>query len=298
MWAYAAVCGVLGLLLNAGLRRTVRLALPGAPAHSLPDRPTPTPPITALRGLLPIAALLIVWQFTTSRASLSFPPPDEWLKAIAGMLDDGALGPAALHTLGTYGLGLLCAVALGGVVGTAIGSSRLVDRALTPTIDFIAAVPGAALVPVAVLLLGPGKFGGVVTVALIVSWPILLNTATAARAIPAVRLEMSRTIGLSRAERWRKVIVPSLIPGGLLGVRVAASLAVIITLLVDIFGAGMGLGRLLVESQQRFDASAAWGLLLIVGLFGYLMSFLLSWLEGSIAISSSRSAAPVLAMAR
>ena len=119
---------------------------------------------------------------------------------------------------------------------------------------FIAAMPGAALVPVAALLLGPSQLSGVVAVALIVSWPILLNTATAVRSIPPVRLEMSRTIGLSRAQRWGKVIVPSLIPGAMLGVRVAASLAVIITLLVDIFGAGMGLGRLLVESQQRFDA--------------------------------------------
>ena len=176
------------------------------------------------------------------------------------------------------------AVLIGGVVGTAIGSSRVIDRELTPTIDFIAAVPGAAMVPVAVLLLGAGQLSGVVVVALIVSWPILLNNATAVRAIPAVRLEMSRTIGLSRPQQWSKVIVPSLIPGMMLGVRVAASLAVIITLLVDIFGAGTGLGRLLVESQQRFDASAAWGLLLIVGVFGYLMSLLLSWLERQIAV--------------
>jgi sulfonate transport system permease protein len=298
MWAYAVVCGILGALLNAGLRRAVRLALPGAPARSLGDQPTPTPPITALRGLLPIAALLIVWQFTTSDASLSFPPPDEWLKAIARMHGDGVLSPAVLHTLGTYAFGIVCAVVTGGAVGTAIGWSRRIDRALTPTIDFMAAVPGAALVPVAVLLLGPGQLGGVVAVALIVSWPILLNTAAAVRSIPAVRLEMSRTMGLSRPQRWAKVIVPSLIPGSMLGVRVAASLAVIITLLVDIFGAGVGLGRLLVESQQRFDASAAWGVLLIVGLFGYLMSLLLSRLEGSIAATSSRSAAPVLPIAR
>ena len=288
MWAYAVACGVLGALLNAGLRRTVRQALPGATARSLGDQPTPTPPITALRGLLPVAALLVVWQFTTSDASLSFPPPGEWLKAIARMYDNGALVPAVLHTLSTYALGLVCAVAIGAAVGTAIGSSRLVDRALTPTIDFIAAVPGAALVPVSVLLLGPGQLSGVVAVALIVSWPILLNTAAAARAIPAVRLEMSRTIGLSLPQRWVKVIVPSLIPGLMLGVRVAASLAVIITLLVDIFGAGTGLGRLLVESQQRFDAPAAWGLLLIVGLFGYLMSFLLSRLEHQIIVGGMR----------
>lgn len=298
MWAYAVVCGVLGLLLNAGLRRAVHLALPGAPAQSLGDQPTPTPPVTALRGLLPVAVLLLGWQLTTSAASLSFPPPGEWFRAIARMHDDGVLSPAALHSLGTYAVGLACAVIVGGVVGTAIGASPLIDRLLTPTIDFMAAVPGAALVPVAVLLLGPGQLSGVVAVALIVSWPILLSTASAMRSIPAVRLEMSRTIGLSRSQRWGKVIVPSLIPGSMLGVRVAASLAVIITLLVDIFGAGSGVGRLLVESQQRFDAAAAWGLLLIVGLFGYLMSLLLSWLEGNIAASSSRSAAPVLLIAR
>ena len=284
MWAYAVVCGVLGVLLNAGLRRAVRLALPGPPAQSLGDQPTPTPPITALRGLLPIAALLIVWQSTTSDASLSFPPPDEWVRAVGRMYTDGVLTPAVLQTVTTYAFGLVCAVVIGCAAGTAIGSSQLIDRALTPTIDFIAAVPGAALVPVAVLLLGPGQLSGVVAVALIVSWPILLNTATAVRSIPAVRLEMSRTIGLSRGQRWGKVILPSLIPGSMLGVRVAASLAVIITLLVDIFGAGAGLGRLLVESQQRFDASAAWGLLLIVGLFGYVMSLALSWVERRIAV--------------
>jgi sulfonate transport system permease protein len=298
MWAYAIVCGMLGVVLNAGLRRAVRIALPGAPPESLGDQPTPTPPITALRGLLPIAATLIAWQLTTSQASLSFPPPNEWLRAITLMHDDSVLTPALLHTLGTYALGLVCAVIIGAVLGTAIGLSRFVDHALTPTIDFIAAVPGAALVPVAVLLLGPGQFSGIVAVALIVSWPILLNTATAMRSIPAVRLEMSRTIGLSRSQRWIKVILPSLLPGSMLGVRVAASLAVIITLLVDIFGAGTGLGRLLLESQQRLDAAAAWGLLLLVGLFGYLMSLLLSWLEGSIAANSSRSDAPVLLIAR
>jgi sulfonate transport system permease protein len=298
MWAYAVVCGVLGVVLNAGLRRAVRIALPGAPAQSLGDQPTPTPPVTALRGLLPVAALLIVWQLATSDASLSFPPPNEWLKAITQMYDDGVLSTAVLQTLGTYAFGLLCAVVIGGVLGTAIGSSPLIDQALTPTIDFMAAVPGAALVPVAVLLLGPGQLSGVAAVALIVSWPILLNTATAVRAIPAVRLEMSRTIGLSLSQRWGKVIVPSLIPAMMLGVRVAVSLAVIITLLVDIFGSGTGLGRLLVESQQRFDASTAWGLLLIVGLFGYLMSLVLSWLEGNIAANSPRAAAPVLTIAR
>ena len=90
---------------------------------------------------------------------------------------------------------------------------------------------------------------------------------------------MSRTLGLSAWRRWAAVVVPSLTPRILLGVSVASSMAVIIALLVDILGAGTGVGRLLIESQQRFDAAAAWGLLLIVGTFGYVMSLALSRLE-------------------
>ena len=72
--------------------------------------------------------------------------------------------------------------------------------------------------------------------------------------------------------RWCSVIVPSLTPQIMLGVRIASALALIVTLLMDIFGTGTGLGRLLVVSQQSFDASAVWGLLCIVGLFGYVTS--------------------------
>jgi sulfonate transport system permease protein len=71
--------------------------------------------------------------------------------------------------------------------------------------------------------------------------------------------------------------VPSLTPGVILGMRVASAMALIVTLLVDIFGVGAGLGRLLIESQQRFEAATAWGLLVIVGAFGYLTSVFFAW---------------------
>jgi sulfonate transport system permease protein len=101
---------------------------------------------------------------------------------------------------------------------------------------------------------------------------------------------MSRTLGLSPVQRWGKVIVPSLAPGITLGVWVASSVALIVTLLVDIFGTGAGVGRLLVESQQRFDASLAWGLLLMVGTFGYLTSVLLTRLGRRVAVPGASPA--------
>jgi hypothetical protein len=50
--------------------------------------------------------------------------------------------------------------------------------------------------------------------------------------------------------------------------RVASAPTLIVTLLTDILGTGTGVGRLLVVSQQRFDAAACWGLLLVVGTIG------------------------------
>ncbi len=292
MWAYAVVCGILGLLLNAGLRRAVRLALPGTPAQSLGDQPTPTPPITALRGLLPIAALLIVWQLTTSDDSLSFPPPDEWLKAIARMHDDGVLSPAILHTLGTYALGL---AVRGHHRGRRRHGDRLVagDRSRAHSHNRFhgrGARRGAGSRRGVAARSGSARRRGGRCVDRVMADPAeyrdgrALNTCGAAGDVAN-----DRTVA---AQRWGKVIVPSLIPGLMLGVRVAASLAVIITLLVDIFGAGTGLGRLLVESQQRFDASAAWGLLLIIGIFGYLMSLFLAWVERRGGIPAQIAAAP------
>ncbi len=284
MWAYALVCGVIGFALNTLLGRAVSFALPGSPANvdvsvSVPS--TVAQPASRLRGLLPVAAVLVMWQLFGTSESLFFPPPSEWFKALGRVHISRALMPAVAQTLSTYAFGLTFAVAIGCLAGVAIGASRRIDRALNPSIAFLAAVPGAAVVPVVVLLLGPGQLSGVLVVALIVSWPVLLAAAAAMRTVPVVRLEMSHTLGLTALQRWSKVILPSLSPGILLGVRVASAMALIVTLLVDIFGTGAGLGRLLVESQQRFETAEAWGLLLLIGTFGYLTSAFFTWLDRS-----------------
>lgn len=234
---------------------------------------------TPFRGLLPLVGLLIIWQLVGGDGSVSAPPPDEWLTALGGLAGEGVLQVALGQTLSTFALGLALATASGVAAGAAIGSSRRVDRALTPLLDFVASVPSAVVVPVAVLLLGINQLAGVSVVALAVVWPVLLNTAAAVRAVPAVRIDTARTLGLSGAERLRKVLLPSLLPGLLVGIRVAAAMALVATLLVDIVGTGDGIGRLLVERQQQLDGAGAWGLLLTIGTVGYLVSAVLGRIE-------------------
>jgi sulfonate transport system permease protein len=282
VWAYALFCGVIGFALNALLGRAVT-DLP-ASLDSVVVQPATSP-----RGLLPVVVGLAAWELVAAADSVFLPPPSEWFKALRRIHVLGTLTPALVQTVSTYAFGLAFAVVMGGVSGVAIGASRRVDATLSPSIAFLAAVPGAAVVPAAVLLLGPGQLSGVVIVALITSWPVLLAAAAATRAIPVVRLEMSRTLGLAPSRRWTRVVLPSLVPGFLLGVRVASAVALVVTLLVDVFGVGAGLGRLLIESQQRFESATAWGLVVVIGAFGYMTSSLFVWLDRAFHVQRDRT---------
>lgn len=232
-----------------------------------------------LRGFLPLVALLVAWQLAGSSHSLSFPEPSEWFASLTTLYDQGVLSVALRGTLLTFVLSFAVSVVLGAAAGLAIGSQPTLERALAPLLEFFRSLPPPVVVPVLGLLLGPSLRMNVIVVVAATIWPILLNTIAAVHAIPLVRLETSRTLGLSRFEHVRKVLVPSVVLGALLGAKVAVSLTLVVTLLVEMLGSAQGIGRLILERQQAFDAASVWGLLLIIGVVGYATNTAMSVLE-------------------
>lgn len=236
-------------------------------------------PLLGIRGILLLIIPVALWQLLGSPNPFSFPTPDTWLPAIVEMYDSGKLMPAVERTLVTFALSLVIATVLGVVMGILIGRFRLLDRAVTPFMDFFRAVPPPAIVPALGLIMGPELPASVTIVVLAIIWPILLNTVSGVRAIPPIRSDMARSLGLSRLERLFKVTLPSLGPSVMTGVRISVSMSLIVTLVTDIIGTGKGLGRLLVDQQQFFESAAVWGLLVMIGVFGYLINVLFGQLQ-------------------
>lgn len=225
-----------------------------------------------MRGLLPLAVLLLLWQLLGSDDSLSFPPPSTWISSLRDLQADDALLPALGKTTRTFVLALAFGSAVGAAIGIAIGTSRRADRALGPMLEFLRTLPAPAVVPIATLLLGLNVGTAIVVVAFASMWPVLLNTAAAMQAIPTVRMEMSRTLGLTRLQRLRQVVLPSLAPGIALGVRIAAPICLIVTLVVEILASTGGAGTLLREGQSNFNSPQAYGVLLVIGVLGLAVS--------------------------
>jgi ABC-type nitrate/sulfonate/bicarbonate transport system permease component len=258
-----------------------------APRKSLPlrvlrHRRVRRPEIPPLRGLLPLIAVLIVWQLVQHGQTAYFPRPSLWWEAIRGLADKGTLWPAFAATMKSFVLALLLATLIGTALGMAIGLSRLLDRTLGPLLDYCRFMPAAAVVPIAVLFAGYSVRMKLIVVVFSALWPILLQVRAAVRSQSPLLLDVARSLHLSRIRALWNVLLPSLTPAILLGVRVAAPLVLIIVLLVEIVTQVQGIGSLIATAQQSFDAPTAYGLLAIAGILGIginaLVTLLESWL--------------------
>jgi ABC-type nitrate/sulfonate/bicarbonate transport system permease component len=232
-----------------------------------------------LRGLLPLGLLLVAWQVLGSEGSPYFPVPSTWARGLRRLWDNGTLAPAAAATLRTFVVAVLLATVLGALLGMVVGASGAVDRALGPTLEFLRAMPPAAMVPIAVLLIGYDGRMKVAVVTLASIWPVLLNTRAGVRSLDPVLLDTARCLHLNRIDSTRKCVLPALMPSILLGVRSAAPVALVVTLLVELLTQVKGLGALIGLSQRHYQSGQVYGLLLVAGLFSLVVNGLVAALE-------------------
>ncbi|MQA74468.1 MAG: ABC transporter permease subunit [Solirubrobacterales bacterium] len=244
-----------------------------------------------LLGFLPLVVGLVIWELIPSaHGSPFFPAPSEWLDALRSQHGFGEIVSELAATLRSVVLGLLVATIVGSVIGIAVGFFRVVRLSLSTTLEFLRALPAPVIIPIAVLALGQTETMKVFCVAFASVWPVLLNSASAASSTNALLVDVGRTLQLSRAEQVRKVVLPSTVPSILLGVRVALPVALILTILIEMLGSNVGIGSLLIEAQRAYQSADAFGLLFVVGIFGFALNavfagigwlFLRRWPEGA-----------------
>jgi ABC-type nitrate/sulfonate/bicarbonate transport system permease component len=237
------------------------------------------PPI---RGLLPLVALLVIWQLLQSGPSPYFPAPSQWWSAGLRLFQRNHLIDAFGDTTITFLEGMALAIVIGAALGILIGVSGFAARALGPLLEFMRAIPPPATVPVAALLIGYNESMKLTVVTLSALWPILLNTTAAARGIDPLLLDVARSFRLSAWDRVRRIIAPATVPALLLGIRVALPLALVIALLVEMLTSLPGIGALMIRSQRNFQSAEVYAMLVLVGLFGFVVNDVFAVVESLI----------------
>ncbi len=244
--------------------------------------------------------LVLFWQFAAVRGqSIFFPPPSEilsravtlWLSESprALFLGDGVYKDV-LPSLFRLLAGWLLAVVIGVPLGVLMGRSRASSDFLNPTLQFLRAIPGPALIPVFVILLGTEAVMRIALIAFGSIWPILLNTIEGARTVDPVQLDTAKVFQLSpRACLWR-IVVPSALPKVFAGMRVALALAVILMVVSEFVASTNGIGYLIQNAQIVFLLTDMWCGIVLLAVLGFTLNWLfvrferyaLAWHHGAL----------------
>ena len=240
----------------------------------------------------PVAVILVLllWEALvrlTGLPAFILPSPLAVAERFVRALMDGSLLRHTGVTLFEILLGLLSGAFSAILIGYAVAKSRLFERIASPFLVASQAVPIVAIAPLLVIWFGQGILSKVLICALIVFFPVLVNTVVGLRAVPRSLNELMRSL---RASRWQMLLhleIPSALPVFLGGLRIGATLSVIGAIVGEFVGADKGLGFLINVGRGQYDTALVFvavftlvGLALtLYGIVIYLEHRLLAWQE-------------------
>jgi NitT/TauT family transport system permease protein len=231
-------------------------------------------PKRAKAFLLPVAALVLleIWARAIHLQSDSLAPPSAVAAALVEAFKDGSVLTATRDTLISAFAGLLIGGAVGLAFGIALGIFRIFDRLMEVTVEAIRPIPSIALLPIALIALGFGYRMEIVIVAFACVWPILILSRAAIGGIEPRLIEVSRALRLSPADRVRKIIIPAALPRIFLAFRLAAGIALIVAVTVEIAINPIGLGAAIMTAQQALRPDLMLAYLVWIGVIGYALN--------------------------
>lgn len=253
-------------------------------------KPSLTKRVRSLRPWLGLASLLtgvLLWQLAARTGGLPafiLPAPvDVWSRFVRAAAD----GSLFLHmgvTLAEILSGLLAGVAAATILGYLVAKSRLLENLLAPYLVASQAVPLVAIAPLLVIWFGPGMFSKILICALIVFFPVLVNTVVGVRAVPPALYDLMGSLRATRTQILWKLEVPAALPIFLGGLRIGATLSVIGAVVGELVGADQGLGFLINVGRGQYDTALVFVAIFALVVMALALYGVVAWFEKRLLI--------------
>ena len=250
-----------------------------APRLAMPDsagrgRVSPLRLLGSLIGGLWLFAALIALWWLLSRHSTSpyYPPLSQIVSELRkvwffhGIVHDVA--PSVGHLVIGYALAAVGGIALGALFWRV----RVARESLSPIVYFLYVLPAPILLPAFIVLLGIGPSMKIAIIAFASIWPVLFNTVDGMESVDAVKLDAARSLGLSRGQTMRSIVLPSASPQIAAGLRNSLQVAILLMIVSEMVAATSGLGYFILNAQQSFESVDMWSGILVLGILGSLLN--------------------------
>lgn len=227
------------------------------------------------------------------------PPPHVFLGAFGDQLKffntatrwaigaNPADGPTPLQALGItiasttmrVLVGLLIASVLAITLGVLIRYFLIIDKLVLPTVTLLSPVSPIAWLPVAIFIFGIGNAPAIFMVVIALFFHMVLATISQIDGVNKNLINVARTMGASKWQTYRKVIVPAILPGLLIVLRMNLFAAWMVVLVAETTGVGYGMGQVIMLARNTFNPSLVFFCIALIGLLGFLFDLALRMIQ-------------------
>jgi nitrate/nitrite transport system permease protein len=234
------------------------------------------------RGLAPLAGLallVLVWQIIASKNG-SFPTPAATLaEAIKLFSDpfyrhspnDQGIGWNVLASLQRVAIGFGLAAAIGIPLGFLIGRVKFVAGMFGPIVSLLKPVSPLAWLPIGLLVFKSADPAAIWSIFICSIWPMVINTAVGVQRVPQDYMNVARVLNLSEWKILTKILLPSVLPYTLTGVRLAVGTAWLVIVAAEMLTGGVGIGFWVWDEWNNLNVPHILIAIVVIGVVGLLL---------------------------
>ncbi len=234
-----------------------------------------------LGAVIPLA-ILGLWQLIVTLGlvpAYRLPSPASVVVAGVDLFNRGLLYQAVAISTQRVLIGFAVGSLVGLVVASAVGLSRVASALLAPTLGALRAVPSLAWVPLLILYLGINEDSKVTLIAIGAFFPVFTTVSGALRHVDAQLVEAGRAYGYTGTRLLGLVQLPAVVPSVISALRLALAQSWLFLVAAELLGASLGLGYLLVDSQQNGRIDRLFLVIILLGVVGKVTDALVGVLE-------------------
>jgi NitT/TauT family transport system permease protein len=203
-----------------------------------------------------VLLFLFIWygiSHWTEISAFILPSPEMVWRRFLASAEDGSIIRHSLVTLEEVMGGLAIGISIALLLGYLLAKSRVAEKLLSPYIVASQSIPIVAIAPLLIIWFGSGRLSKVLISALIVFFPILVNTIIAVRSVPQDLHDLMRSLQASRWQVFFRLEAPAAMPLLLGGLKVGATLSVIGAVVGEFVAADEGLGFAINLARGMYD---------------------------------------------
>jgi NitT/TauT family transport system permease protein len=232
-------------------------------------------------GAAGIVVVVAVWAIAAANADSRslLPTPAATWNALADLKGSGVLTTDLWASFRRVLIGYSISVAIGIVLGIAIGTFASVEAFFEAQIGFLRYIPATALTPLFLLWLGIGESPKIWLIVVGTVFYNILMIADVARSVPRELLDASYTLGAGRVTVVRRVVLRHSVPGIIDVARINLAAAWLMLVVAELLAAQEGLAYQIIRAQRFRAVDTMFALLIVFGMIGLLSDLVLRWLR-------------------